>query len=383
MNQLFSRRLLVRLQLWLNSKILRIRRLLLFQKSGNVSVSGDLIVSGNLTISGNTTTLNTETLTVEDNVILLNSSVTDAPSANAGIEIERGSSTNVELRWNETDDKWQFSNDGTTYVNIASTTDVSNHEADTTNVHGIADTSALVTLAGSQTLTNKTLTSPTIIGVSPVITLSGDLTGNVTLTDLGSATLTATVAANSVALGTDTTGNYMSDVTAGTGVTVTHTPGEGSSATIAIGQAVGTSDSPTFAAMTVSGALTVTGLTTIAELADVTADATITSNVLTLDFTSTNTAFVASAPSANFTLNVTNVPTTDNRIMTVTVVVTQGATGYIVNAFQVDGVGQTIKWSGGSAPTATNGAGKLDIFSFSFLRRSGAWTVFGATSLNY
>jgi hypothetical protein len=383
MNQLFSRRLLALLQLWLNSKILRIRRLLLFQKSGNVSVSGDLIVSGNLTISGNTTTLNTETLTVEDNVILLNSSVTDAPSANAGIEIERGSSTNVELRWNETDDKWQFSNDGTTYVNIASTTDVSNHEADTTNVHGIADTSALVTLAGSQTLTNKTLTSPTIIGVSPVITLSGDLTGNVTLTDLGSATLTATVAANSVALGTDTTGNYMSDVTAGTGVTVTHTPGEGSSATIAIGQAVGTSDSPTFAAMTVSGALTVTGLTTIAELADVTADATITSNVLTLDFTSTNTAFVASAPSANFTLNVTNVPTTDNRIMTVTVVVTQGATGYIVNAFQVDGVGQTIKWSGGSAPTATNGAGKLDIFSFSFLRRSGAWTVFGATSLNY
>ena len=51
-------------------------------------------------------------------------------------------------------------------------------------------------------------------------------------------------------LGTDTVGNYMSDVTAGTGVTVTHTAGEGSSPTIAIGQAVSTSSSVTFASVT-------------------------------------------------------------------------------------------------------------------------------------
>jgi len=35
-------------------------------------------------------------------------------------------------------------------------------------------------------------------------------------------------------LGTDTTGNYMSGVSAGTGISVTHTPGEGSTATIAV-----------------------------------------------------------------------------------------------------------------------------------------------------
>jgi hypothetical protein len=35
-------------------------------------------------------------------------------------------------------------------------------------------------------------------------------------------------------LGTDTTGNYMSNVSAGTGITITHTPGEGSTATIAV-----------------------------------------------------------------------------------------------------------------------------------------------------
>ena len=39
---------------------------------------------------------------------------------------------------------------------------IATHEADTTNVHGIADTSILATTTGAQTLTNKTLTSPVI-----------------------------------------------------------------------------------------------------------------------------------------------------------------------------------------------------------------------------
>jgi hypothetical protein len=127
---------------------------------------------------------------------------------------------------------------------------VSAHEADTTNIHGIADTSVLVTLAGTQTLTNKTLTSPTITGVSPAITLAGDLTGSVTLTNLGNGTLTATVAADSVALGTDTTGDYVQNLTAGTGITLSNNSGEGSSPTIAIGQSVATDANPSFAGAT-------------------------------------------------------------------------------------------------------------------------------------
>jgi hypothetical protein len=45
-------------------------------------------------------------LLVEDNQITLNSNVTGAPSANAGLEVERGSSTNASLIWNESSDKW-------------------------------------------------------------------------------------------------------------------------------------------------------------------------------------------------------------------------------------------------------------------------------------
>lgn len=65
------------------------------------------------------------------------------------------------------------------------------------------------------------------------ITLGGDLTGNVTITNLGSATLTATISA-SIALGTGTTGDYVAGVTvtAGTGLSVTGT-GEGASVVLA------------------------------------------------------------------------------------------------------------------------------------------------------
>ena len=46
--------------------------------------------------------------------------------------------------------------DTKTYADTA----VSTHSSDTTSVHGITDTSLLVTTAGSQTLTNKTITTP-------------------------------------------------------------------------------------------------------------------------------------------------------------------------------------------------------------------------------
>lgn len=73
---------------------------------------------------------------------------------------------------------------------------------------------------------------------SPTITLGGDLTGNVTLSNLGNATLTATIAANSVALGTDTTGDFVSSLVAGTGITLTNNSGESSTPTIAVNTSV-------------------------------------------------------------------------------------------------------------------------------------------------
>jgi hypothetical protein len=84
----------------------------------NPTVSGNLIVSGDLTVSGTTTTVNTETINLADNIITLNSNEAGTPSENAGIEIERGTATNVALRWNEGSDIWELTKDGTNYKTI-------------------------------------------------------------------------------------------------------------------------------------------------------------------------------------------------------------------------------------------------------------------------
>ena len=67
-----------------------------------------IILSSIKTVSGSTTTVNTETILLADNIIVLNSNETGTPSANAGIEVERGTSDNVKLQWNETDDNWEY-----------------------------------------------------------------------------------------------------------------------------------------------------------------------------------------------------------------------------------------------------------------------------------
>ena len=66
----------------------------------------DLIVSGNLTVSGTTTTIDSNTVNIGDNIIVLNSDEAGSPSQDAGIEIERGTSTNKTLLWDESNGKW-------------------------------------------------------------------------------------------------------------------------------------------------------------------------------------------------------------------------------------------------------------------------------------
>ena len=70
------------------------------------SQNGTVQIEGNLTVTGTTTTVNSETVTLADNILLLNSNETGTPSEDGGIEIERGTSTNKLLSWNETTDKW-------------------------------------------------------------------------------------------------------------------------------------------------------------------------------------------------------------------------------------------------------------------------------------
>lgn len=82
----------------------------------------------------------------------------------------------------------------------------------------------------------------------PTISLSGDVTGSATMTDLGNVTITTTIAADSVALGTDTTGNYVATVTGTTDqISVTGSGSENASVTLSLPQNIATTSSPTFA----------------------------------------------------------------------------------------------------------------------------------------
>jgi len=91
--------------------------------AGNKTFDDDVIISGDLTVGGTTTTVNTETIKLADNLIELNSNESGAPSENAGIEVNRGTSANVQFRWNETSDIWELTLDGSSYYQAYSTND--------------------------------------------------------------------------------------------------------------------------------------------------------------------------------------------------------------------------------------------------------------------
>ena len=74
----------------------------------NDTLNGNLIVTGTLTVQGTTTTIESNTLTVGDNKIVLNNDATGSPSQDAGIEIERGDSDNAIIQWDETNDYFEF-----------------------------------------------------------------------------------------------------------------------------------------------------------------------------------------------------------------------------------------------------------------------------------
>ena len=122
----------------------------------------------------------------------------------------------------------------------------------------------------------------TLEGKDISITLTGDVTGTGTITDLANVSFATTIAANSVALGTDTTGDYVASLVAGTAIsvgaagegatpTITNTgvtsnvAGTGVSVssatgavTISIGQAVATSDNVRFNSLGVGMAASAT-----------------------------------------------------------------------------------------------------------------------------
>ena len=85
----------------------------------DVSITNNLTVGGNLNVAGTINSVNTTQVNIVDNKINLNTDFIGIPLADAGIRVERGDGTDVEILWNETNDNWTLTNNGTNYHAIA------------------------------------------------------------------------------------------------------------------------------------------------------------------------------------------------------------------------------------------------------------------------
>lgn len=73
--------------------------------------TGEVVIAGDLTVEGTTTTIDSNTISLGDNLIVFNGDLPagSAPTETAGFTVNRGSATDVNLHWNETTDKWTVS----------------------------------------------------------------------------------------------------------------------------------------------------------------------------------------------------------------------------------------------------------------------------------
>ena len=82
----------------------------------DVTIVNDLTVGGDINVTGSLNSYTTSELLVQDQYVTLNSGQT-TPVLDAFLKVERGT-TDVAVKWNEATDRWQFTNDGSTYYNI-------------------------------------------------------------------------------------------------------------------------------------------------------------------------------------------------------------------------------------------------------------------------
>ena len=143
--------------------------------TGNVTLNDDVAITGNLTVSGTTTTVNSETISLADNIIALNSNFTSgSPTEDTGISVTRGGSAAKTLLWDETNDKWSVGSE--TFV-------AATFEGNLTgNVTGT---------------TSGNAGSATVLETARTISLGGDLSGSASFNGSADISITATIADDS------------------------------------------------------------------------------------------------------------------------------------------------------------------------------------------
>ena len=332
----------------------------------SVVINDNLTLTGNLTVNGTTTTINTATLNISDNIVVLNKDVTGTPTENAGLEIERGTSANVDIRWNEVSNKWEFTNDGTTYNEIGSGGNV------------VDDTTPQ--LGGDLDLNSNDISGTGNISISGSITSSQ--AGAPVLTSASSITLEAATSSrvhvsqsplrlynvsttnrNAITMADgdmvyDSTLNKTFVAENGSWKSLFTTAG--SAGTGASSQFVGAVIEESDTSNTNSG--TITFYSNDYQILR-----------LNVDQLNNRTLFISGDSGTTF-----NGSTSTNQVRTIAVSFQNGSTPYYINTVSIDGNTVTPQWSGGTAPSAGN-ANSTDWYTFSIIKTGSAtFEVFGS-----
>ena len=215
--------------------------------------------------------------------------------------------------------------------------------------------------------------------------LSGVLTTNYTVggeTGIGIITLGQSSASNTINIGTGTSQSSQTQTinlgtnATGTGkaaVTIGNTNGAssivlntGTGNTLTLGGSLSTGS--------VAGSLEVTGNSVFGTVIESMLNNNNSTGVTAFSLAN-QSIFYVNNPAGNITANFTNAQTTNNRIISTTVILSQSVTPRIVSAVQIDGVASTINWSNNVTPTGN--ANKQDIFGFSLIRSGSAWKTLG------
>ncbi len=109
------------------------------------------------------------------------------------------------------------------------------------------------------------------------------------------------------------------------------------------------------------------GLSGISEI--ISATISLTASNIQYDFNESSLWYHATA-STNYTANFINLPTTNNRTLSVSILIEQGVTAYIPTVVKIAGVTQSLKWAGGSQSGTPN---SLDLVTFTFIRINNSW----------
>jgi hypothetical protein len=167
-------------------------------------ISSNLTVTGNFTVNGTTTNIDTTNLVIEDNIVLFNKNQTGTPATTlvSGIEVERGSEDNVQLSFKEDGDRWQFTNDGSTFYNIPIPSEYDNFSFSVNALNG-----------GGQSTTQEVANGGTLQFQAGVV----DGTNGIQVIISGDDTITVKHANTSSATSVDNSGlNVIQDVTVDT-----------------------------------------------------------------------------------------------------------------------------------------------------------------------